>query len=156
MAILVDMPAAVKRCLDNKGFRYKYDSEKNVIRYGLNIRSKLKNVRYLIGFYKYGFKVVVTPNISADKDNPMEMVKYLTMANYGLPIGNFEIDLRDGEIRYKVYVLCDDIQNLPDDMINCALTAPAATYERYGDGIAALAMGFSDADTEIKKAESDN
>ena len=25
--------------------------------------------------------------------------------------------------------------------------------DRYGNGIAALAMGFSDADTEIKKAE---
>ena len=25
--------------------------------------------------------------------------------------------------------------------------------DRYGDGIAALALGFSDADTEIRKAE---
>ena len=25
--------------------------------------------------------------------------------------------------------------------------------DRYGDGIAALALGFSDAETEIKKAE---
>lgn len=27
--------------------------------------------------------------------------------------------------------------------------------ERYGNGIAAIAMGFSDAETEIKKAEGD-
>ena len=30
-----------------------------------------------------------------------------------------------------------------------------STVISYGDGIAALAMGFSDAETEIKKAESD-
>ena len=32
------------------------------------------------------------------------MMKYLTLANYGVVNGNFEMDLSDGEIRYKSYV----------------------------------------------------
>ncbi len=75
------------------------------------------------------------------------------MANYGLVNGNFELDLRDGEIRYKTYVNCDGLESLSEAVIQDSIYVGCVMMDRYGDGIAALAMGFSDADTEIKKAE---
>src|SRR3954466_14252381 len=33
-----------------------------------------------------------------------EVAMFLTRANYGLPIGNFEIDLDDGEVRFKTSI----------------------------------------------------
>ena len=81
------------------------------------------------------------------------MVKYLTMANYGLANGNFELDVRDGEIRYKTYVNCKGLESLPGQIIKDSILVGWYMMERYGNGIAAIAMGFSDAETEIKKAE---
>src|SRR5688500_12466181 len=42
----------------------------------------------------------VLPTI-VPQEKQREVMEYLTRANYGLSIGNFEMDLRDGEIRYK-------------------------------------------------------
>src|SRR5262245_1344418 len=38
------------------------------------------------------------------------MAEYLTRANYGLYIGNFELDFNDGEIRYKTSI---DVTDTP-------------------------------------------
>ncbi|GIK55919.1 MAG: hypothetical protein BroJett015_15820 [Chloroflexota bacterium] len=37
----------------------------------------------------------------APKSRRLQVAEYLTQANYGLQIGNFEMDLTDGEVRYK-------------------------------------------------------
>lgn len=42
-------------------------------------------------------------------ENKRELVsEFLTRANYGLKTGNFEMDLSDGEVRYKVHTTWDD------------------------------------------------
>jgi len=44
---------------------------------------------------------------------------------------------------------------LPKEIFLDSINVCWAMMERYGNGYAALSMGFSDADTEIKKAEGD-
>jgi hypothetical protein len=50
-------------------------------------------------------------------------------------------------------VNCDGLQSLSPAVIQDSIYVGCLMMDRYGDGIAALALGFSDADTEIKKAE---
>jgi hypothetical protein len=50
---------------------------------------------------------------------------------------------------------CDGLEKLPKELFDDGINACWAMMDRYGNGFAALAMGFSDADTEIKKAEGD-
>ena len=55
-------------------------------------------------------------------------------ANYGLRNGNFELDMRDGEIRYKVFVDCDGV--IPSrEVIKGSIIIPAMMFERYSPGI---------------------
>ena len=127
-----------------------------IIRTGCVIDGKLKSIREVVDFRDTFFVVYAFSPINADPENLGEMAKYLAMANYGLFVGNFELDVRDGEIRYKCFVDCDGLDAIPKDFIRRAIHIPFQMFERYGDGIAALAMGFSDAETEIKKAEKDD
>ena len=39
--------------------------------------------------------------VKASEAKRVEAMEYITRANYGLIIGNFELDLSDGEVRYK-------------------------------------------------------
>lgn len=39
--------------------------------------------------------------VKVPEEKRQEMAEYITRANYGLKIGNFELDFRDGEVRYK-------------------------------------------------------
>ena len=45
----------------------------------------------------------VCPNAAPEDKRPPAM-EFITRANYGLVIGNFEMDVSDGEIRYKTSI----------------------------------------------------
>lgn len=144
---------AVRDWLDEDDWHYEYNAEKQLIKMGIKLKSKLKSGKYFIEFRQDSYAVYLCAPINGDKDNLGELLKYLTMANYGLYNGNFELDVRDGEIRYKTFVNCDGLESLSPAVIKDSIYMCCVMMDRYGDGIAALALGFSDADTEIKKAE---
>ena len=146
---------AVRDWLDGDDWKYEYSAENNVIRATININSKVKSCRITIIFHEDAYTVYLTAPFNGDVDNPNELMKYLTMANFGPRNGNFELDLSDGEIRYKTYVNCENLESLPQEIIQESVYVGCAMMDRYGNGIAALAFGFSDAETEIKKAEPD-
>lgn len=80
------------------------------------------------------------------------MAEFLTRANYGLIIGNFEMDFRDGEIRYKTSI------NVQEDRLTLALIRPVVyvnllTLDRYLPGIMRVAFGDKDPAEEIAAIE---
>jgi hypothetical protein len=62
------------------------------------------------------------------------MAEFLTRANYGLWVGNFELDFRDGEIRYKTSLHIGD-GVLTTDMLSALLRANLSTIDRYLPGV---------------------
>ena len=148
---------ALRDWLDDDDWRYEYDAEHQVIKTGVALRNKLRSARIFIPVREEeSYSVIAVSPINGDPANLGEMLKYLTMANYGLASGCFELDVRDGEIHYKIYVNCRGLDTLPKEIIEASVYVCYSMMERYGNGIAALAMGFSDAETEIKKAEGGN
>jgi len=131
-------------------------AEHHVIKMGIGLKSKLRNGRIFIDVKDSSYLVYIVSPIGGDKDDLGELMKFLTMANYCLTNGNFELDLGDGEVRYKIFVNCKGLDSLPAEIVQDSILAGCYTIDRYGDGIAALSMGFSDAETEIKKAEGDD
>lgn len=65
------------------------------------------------------------------------MVEYLMKVNYGLIVGNFELDFTDGEIRYKTSV---DVENeqLTTGIANNLVYTNVLTMDKYLPGITAL------------------
>lgn len=148
-----EMVSVVRDWLDKDDWKYEYEHEDELIHMGINLRSKIKNAKIFIDFKEDGYLVYVVAPIKGDKDNLGELMKYVTMANYGLINGNFEVDVRDGEIRYKTFVNCDGVKELSDQVVEDSICVGCAMMDRYGNGLAALALGFSDADTEMENVE---
>jgi hypothetical protein len=48
--------------------------------------------------------------VRAPEDKRMAVAEFITRANYGLAVGNFELDFEDGEIRFKTSV---DMEGFP-------------------------------------------
>lgn len=144
---------AVRDWLEQDDWKYDYNAEDQLIRTGLRLNCKLKSVDITVLLHEDSYTVYQNIKISGDPENLTELCTYLTMANYGLRAGNFELDMRDGEVRYKTYVNCEGLDSLPEEIIRESIYVGCAMMERYGNGIAALALGFSDAKTEIEKAE---
>lgn len=143
---------------DRNSWHYDIDhdgSGNEFLRAGFTIKSKLKSISVQIRTLKIGIKIVGICRLSVDEEYRASVAEYLHRANYGLNSGNFELDVRDGEVRYKVYLPEYDGYAVPDEAIDSGLDVIIDMFTRYGDGLAALMMGFSDPETEIKKAEGD-
>lgn len=73
-------------------------------------------------------------------DRRLEVALYLTRANYGLIIGNFEFDLDDGEVRFKTSI---DVEGAPltEALVDHLVIAGAVTTDRYLPGLHAVIKG---------------
>ena len=142
---------AVRNYLDEHDIHYEYHAETENLTMGFSLDCKLRNLRMWWDFLDKGYILYGISPVTASPDNLGEVLKYAAMVNYGLIPGNIEVDLRDGEIRSKTWVPLGDVEKLSEDTIYGSFAFTFSIFERFGNGFAALALGFSDAETEYKK-----
>lgn len=80
------------------------------------------------------------------------VAEYLTRANYGLRIGNFELDYADGEVRYKSSLDFEG-QILTADLIRNAIYPAVHTMDRYLTGLLRVSFGGATPLEAIEEAE---
>lgn len=78
--------------------------------------------------------------------------EFITRANYGIVIGNFELDFNDGEIRYKTSI---DVEGnrLNFDLIKNLVYANVTIMDRYLPGIIAVIENDLSPETAIAQIE---
>jgi hypothetical protein len=70
------------------------------------------------------------------------MAEFITRANYGIVIGNFELDYSDGEVRFKTSIDVEDARLTPP-LIHHLVYANLLMTDRYLPGITAIIEGQS-------------
>ena len=104
-------------------------------------------------FLFYAMAPVKTP-----EERRHAVAEFITRANYGLRIGNFEMDYSDGEVRYKSSLDFEDAF-LTTNLIRNAIYPAVRTLDRYLGGLLKVIYGESDpaeliAEIEDKPRES--
>jgi hypothetical protein len=87
----------------------------------------------LVAFYS------VCP-LTVPENRRREVADFLTRANYGLAVGNFELDFDDGEIRYKT-VLEVEGRDISPALVKRLVQANGLAMETYLPGIGAVVAG---------------
>ena len=87
-------------------------------------------------------------------DKRPALAEYITRANYGLIIGNFELDIEDGELRYKTS-LDVETADLTPGLIRPLVYANVITLDRYLPGALAILYGNTLPEEAITRAEND-
>ncbi|MDF1515483.1 MAG: YbjN domain-containing protein [Anaerolineae bacterium] len=128
---------------DKSIFRVYYSGDNGDLRCYAQIRVDLEQ------FIFY----VVAP-VKAPEENRSEVAEYITRANYGLRIGNFEMDYEDGEIRCKSSV---DFENtvLDDKLIKNVIYAAVHTMDFYLPGLLSVMYGNENPEQAISAIEGD-
>jgi hypothetical protein len=90
--------------------------------------------------------------VNAPAEKMAHAAEFVTRANRGMRIGNFELDFDDGEIRYKTSI---DVEGgeLSSKMIDNLLRANLSTINRYFAGLMELIYGDKPASEVIKRIE---
>ncbi|MCI8399164.1 MAG: YbjN domain-containing protein [Oscillibacter sp.] len=131
----------VMSCLDNQELNYDFNQEDGIIRFSISNAGKLKNIRFIIGIWDSDYVVFASIDLNADKDVQAEMCDFMTRVNYAIKFGNFEMDHRDGEIRFRVAVDCDDCTP-SEEVIKNSLYIPLMMYRDYGDALLSVLFGM--------------
>jgi len=81
-----------------------------------------------------------------------EVSEYLTRANYGLLLGNFELDLGDGELRFKCSVDLEGIE-FSYPVYQNLLYVSVGMMDRYYPGLQRVIQGSADPAAAIADVE---
>ncbi len=106
---------------------------------------KVREEQHQILFYS----IAPTP---VPEDKRSVVAEFITRANYGLIIGNLEMDFDDGEVRYKSAV---DVEGAPfsSSSVRNIVYANVLTMDRYLPGLLAIVHGDVSAADAIAKVE---
>jgi hypothetical protein len=74
------------------------------------------------------------------EDKLLSVAEYLTRANFGLNIGNFEMDFEDGEVRYKTSIDVTE-ESLTFGLIDPLVKASFVSMDDYLPGLKAVIAG---------------
>lgn len=66
----------------------------------------------------------------------LEAAEYLHRINYGLLLGNFEMDYDEGEVRFRTSLMAEG--SLTHEVLDRYIQMPAAMLDRYAPGLAAI------------------
>ena len=117
---------------DDEGWRYQRVDDSGYLRMGFAGRQGrwqcFAQVRESAGqLLFYSVLVDHTPD-----DRRYAMAEMITRINYGLPIGNFEMDFDDGELRFKTQLDVDGAaERLSTEMLRNIVVANVLTVDRY-------------------------
>jgi len=82
----------------------------------------------------------------------LAVAEFLTMANYGLSLGNFELDLRDGEVRFKTSTPVQE-GRLSREMVRELAFCGFSLMDRYTPSLMTVAFGKVSPRKAIQQAE---
>ena len=107
----------------------------------MKLRCRMQSAQMLVIVREDNYSTLTTLPLAADTDHRLAMAEYLTRANFNLRNGNFELNMNDGEIRFKTYVHVGAA--VPDiSAARQAVLLPFLVIERFGDGIIDVLFGF--------------
>ncbi len=131
----------LKAFLDSDDWNYNEDVERGALFSGVRLDSAdfrvvfgVKEDLEIIIFY------VVSPQYVPEPQR-VRAAEYLTRANYGLNVGNFEMDFNDGEVRYKTSVDVEGVE-WGDKCLQNLIGTGVQTMTRYFNGL--MSVCFSE------------
>ena len=145
---------AITKFLKEDNWHYQFDEKDGTVKMGLRLEGELDHVDICIHVYDDSFTVSAVSPIKVKK-NPQkrrEMAEFICRANYGLMCGGFQYDIRDGEVLYKVGILCQGITPT-QEMVEHSLYIPALMLDKYSGGMFAVLYGGASAEDAVNTCE---
>lgn len=127
--------------LKEDDWSFERDSERpDLLRVGVKGRNTDMRGTFLVRQEKEQVVFYVQLPTKTPEGRQREAMEFITRANYGMNIGNFEMDLQDGEIRFKVSL---DVEAgvLSNSMVRNMMSVAFLTVDRYFPGLMSVLFG---------------
>ena len=132
--------AVLRDFLESDGWHPQYVDEGDYFRMGFRGRNgEYRLVARVRGDFDQLVIYVFAP-VAVGEERRHAVAEFIARANYGMRIGNFELDFADGEIRYKSSLDFEGV-GLAPVMVKNAIYPAAQTMDRYFPGLISVVAG---------------
>jgi hypothetical protein len=90
--------------------------------------------------------------VKAPVDQRAQVAEFITRANYGMAVGNFEMDFADGEVRFKTSFDVEGM-DLPAKLVRNLVYANVLTMDRYFPGLMRVLYAGASAEEAVHEIE---
>lgn len=142
--------AAVHEHLETAHITYTYENA--VFSFGMGLDSDLSSIQVRILCRPDHIIIHAISPLSARPPVRDRVMSFITYANYGLQRGNFEMDLDNGDIRYK-NTYCFGKNGPSEIELFAALNTPMMMMQQYGDGLIQVMFCNADPHSAIEACE---
>lgn len=130
----------IRHVLQEDGREFTFKAE-GVFEFTLTLHDNcIDRLQYYVFVHEDRYILYAHPPFRADlndRRNKWQLAMFLLKANYVLYNGSFQLNYRNGVIRYRIYHQCD--YRLPsEENIREAIQTSAYAYETFGCGIAGI------------------
>ncbi|KAL7578444.1 hypothetical protein ACA910_012834 [Epithemia clementina (nom. ined.)] len=141
-----EMVRTVKQALDTWGLKYgdipEDQCQPNIpmITFGMNGDSSSYRVLLSMDMDDDIFAVYYTSPTKVDEQHRTAIAEYFMRINYNVMLGHFDLDARDGEIRFKVSAIVKE-SKLSVQMVQQMIGVSMNTMDKFFPGVMAIQFG---------------
>lgn len=125
---------------DSQEWNYTLNEEKNTLTMRMSLKAVDACTIHVQMRGEDGFTIYTVFPVRAPEGKRDDVAAFITRANYGLILGNFELDFDDGEIRYKVTTVCGQAE-LTTPIVERTFDMGFCMFDRYGEGLLQVLYG---------------
>jgi hypothetical protein len=145
------LAAAVELYLKSQEWHFRFDEERNLFTFTMGLK-KIDSAKVFVRIGEDNITTYALLPAHVPEDKRDVACRYVARANYGMRNGNLEIDLNDGEIRYKTYLYAKD--RIPtQDEIERYVDICFLTLDKYAEGLMKIIYADLDDEAAIKVVE---
>jgi hypothetical protein len=127
------------------------EDERIIYSVDIDVSCMLRGIRLLVYASDTEIQAMGISPMNVKQQARPQVAEYLTRVNFGLKIGNFEMNYADGEVRYQSILSCMKANPSLDD-VDRVVTCPQDMFEQYGDGLVKVALGLTDPESAFEEA----
>jgi hypothetical protein len=141
--------------LDKDGWYPQRLDEKYIFRMGFNGKNGQLTCFAQIRVDLEQLIIYAVAPVKVPEETRVAIAEYITRANYGLRIGNLEMDFNDGEIRYKSSLDFEG-ETLTPQFIKMAIYPAVQTLDHYLPGLMTVIYGGKSPEEAVAEVEGGN
>ena len=149
---------AVEEFFERDGTKHQPFDENNIARAGYSVDTKFGHATVFFHAHGDDLLIKIMLPVNADEAERANVGEFLLRANYGLMVGGFDFDFRDGEISYRIALYCgkDEFRPPTYEQINFAVIVGLMMVEKYGNALVKVMFGLLEPEEAIELAESND
>ena len=147
-----ELAVLVETYLNSQNWKFGYNADRGL--FTLNMSTKnFTGSRVVIQINDDSIIAYAIAPINVPEEKRQAACEFIARANYGLKVGTLEMDMNDGEIRNRTYIIAKDaLPNLAD--VEKCVDFSSLVLDRYGKGLLPMIYGNLTPEAAVNLAES--